>query len=114
MSTNTEFLSPRGLLIEDTFCCDGPSFRELYDALLSTQNLPASDDQICSKSGLTVTEYRTLYTMVWPIVEKFQEIQHSSVSLRVKFTPTRCAYRNAKSGTGSIQTGYQKEPIFVI
>ncbi|KAF7593690.1 hypothetical protein BBP40_010982 [Aspergillus hancockii] len=90
MSTNTDFLSLRNLLIKGTFCCDGSSFQQLYNALLSAQDLPASDDAICSKSGLTMTGYQALYTMVWPIAEKFQETQQSSASLRGR---TQVGYR---------------------
>lgn len=54
MSFDESFLSPRDLLTNSkTFCCDGPSFFKLQQAIQATQNLPYND------SGL---DYRVPFT----------------------------------------------------
>jgi len=83
MSSNEGFLSPRNLLINQKFCCDGPTFTELTNALWAAQDLPASESMLGYKTGLSLTGIQALYSIVWPIVEKFQEIQRSSANLRI-------------------------------
>ncbi|KAI0521853.1 hypothetical protein F5B22DRAFT_643438 [Xylaria bambusicola] len=82
MSSNG-FLSPRDLLINNKFCCDGPNFTELTNALWAAQDLPASEMMINYKTGLSENGIQALYSIVWPIVERFQEIQQSSANLRI-------------------------------
>ncbi|KAK5634674.1 hypothetical protein RRF57_010387 [Xylaria bambusicola] len=82
MSSNG-FLSPHNLLINSKFCCDGPSFTELTNALWAAQDLPASEIMINYKTGLSENGIQALYSIVWPIVERFQEIQQSSANLRI-------------------------------
>ncbi|KAI0453829.1 hypothetical protein F5B21DRAFT_504922 [Xylaria acuta] len=83
MLSNEGFLSPRDLLINQKFCCDGLNFTELTNGLLAAENLPASETELRYKTGLSDTGIQALYTIIWPIVEKFQEIQNRSVNLRV-------------------------------
>ncbi|KAI1496479.1 hypothetical protein F5X99DRAFT_414051 [Biscogniauxia marginata] len=55
MSTKAdEFLSPRGLLINDKFCCGVASFSQIYKALQSVEKLPR-DDQSLQYLGFTDT-----------------------------------------------------------
>jgi hypothetical protein len=55
MSSNEGFLSPRNLLINQKFCCDGPTFTELTNALWAAQDLPASESMLGYKTGLSLT-----------------------------------------------------------
>ncbi|KAI1776744.1 hypothetical protein F4818DRAFT_440142 [Hypoxylon cercidicola] len=84
MSTNTnEYLSPRGLLVNNKFCCDVPSFSQINDALQDVEKLPASDAAM--QRFFTDTGFPTIYMYLSPIIEQFQEIQTTSAILRVAY-----------------------------
>ncbi|KAI0549661.1 hypothetical protein F4679DRAFT_584376 [Xylaria curta] len=77
------FLSPRGLLINRRFCCKGPNFTEFTTALRTVEDLPASEAMLSYQTGLSDNGLQALYKIVWPIIEKFKEVQRSSANLRI-------------------------------
>ncbi|KAI1735894.1 hypothetical protein F4680DRAFT_452556 [Xylaria scruposa] len=74
MSSHHGFLSPRGLLINRRFCCKGSNFTELTTAVRTVEDLPASEAMLSYQTGLSDNGLRALRRIVWPIIEKFQEI----------------------------------------
>ncbi|KAI0531558.1 hypothetical protein GGR58DRAFT_508370 [Xylaria digitata] len=85
MSTDAEkFLSPRGLLINNKFCCDVLSFSKIDKVLESNQSLPYNDQGL-QYMGFTTMGIQTLYTYLWPILEEFYEIQVQSNNARSSY-----------------------------
>ncbi|OTB18198.1 hypothetical protein K445DRAFT_364391 [Daldinia sp. EC12] len=61
MSTGTDgFLAPRGLLVDEKFCCRTVDFADIYKALQSTENLPHSDAKL-QTVGFTNTGFNAVY-----------------------------------------------------
>ncbi|KAH8157399.1 hypothetical protein CIB48_g10852 [Xylaria polymorpha] len=61
MPTSTDgFLAPRGLLVDNRFCCRTVAFADIYKALQSTENLPYTDQEL-QTVGFTGTGFSAVY-----------------------------------------------------
>ncbi|KAI9044979.1 uncharacterized protein KD926_010302 [Aspergillus affinis] len=70
MSTNDEdFLTPRGLLVQGSFVCDGPSFKEFQAAVDASLNLPYDQQGFMRWCGISLMGWSILVTQLNPIVD---------------------------------------------
>ncbi|KAI2731015.1 hypothetical protein CBS147333_1639 [Penicillium roqueforti] len=83
MSFDESFLSPRDLLTNSkTFCCDGPSFFKLQQAIQATQNLPYNDSGLDYRVPFTEQGRQELYVdLLIPVMEHFYTITSQSMNL---------------------------------
>ncbi|KAE8148377.1 hypothetical protein BDV25DRAFT_141849 [Aspergillus avenaceus] len=79
------FLSPRTLLIDNNFCYEQTSFQQLYDAILSLQNLPSTGEEVGNKGGLTQLGQMSLAIYMDQIAAAVQKVQASANTLRVMY-----------------------------
>ncbi|KAJ8120947.1 hypothetical protein ONZ43_g2481 [Nemania bipapillata] len=79
------FLSPRGLMVDNKFCCRTVAFADIYKALQSTENLPY-DDQALRMVGFTDRGFGALYVLyLIPIKGAFYNICSASTETLVYY-----------------------------
>ncbi|KAI9041617.1 uncharacterized protein KD926_006691 [Aspergillus affinis] len=68
MSANDEdFLTPRGLLIQDSFVCDGPSFKDFSKAVGASLELPYTQERFEYWSGLSGMGWNAVWPLLCPV-----------------------------------------------
>ncbi|PLB43893.1 hypothetical protein P170DRAFT_468634 [Aspergillus steynii IBT 23096] len=68
-SDDDDFLTPRGLLVEGSFVCDGPSFQDLQTAVNASLELPYTQDRFQYWSGISPMGWNILNTYFIPLVD---------------------------------------------
>lgn len=53
MSFDQEFLTPRGLLVNKSFVCEGPSFSRLIVAINNMMSVPYTKEQVLERFGFS-------------------------------------------------------------
>lgn len=70
MSTNDDdFLTPRGLLVQGSFVCDGPSFKDFQAAVDASINLPWTQDKFMQWCQISLSGWGYLNEQLYPIVD---------------------------------------------
>lgn len=68
-TTDEDFLTPRGLLVQGSFVCDGPSFKEFQTAVDASLNLPYTQDRFMYWCGIS----QMGWNIVWPLLCPFSD-----------------------------------------
>ncbi|RAH73823.1 uncharacterized protein BO66DRAFT_398236 [Aspergillus aculeatinus CBS 121060] len=78
MPQDADFLSPRGLLVDDDFCLKLATFRTLAGVIQATESLPSDDDSFSSTLASRTTAIRF---KLGPIADEFMTVRQVAANL---------------------------------
>ncbi|RAK79043.1 uncharacterized protein BO72DRAFT_476145 [Aspergillus fijiensis CBS 313.89] len=90
MPQDADFLSPRGLLVDDDFCLKLATFRTLAGVIQATESLPSDDDSLQQYAGFSNNGYQILYSKLGPIANEFMTVRQVAANLYYEYTGLVC------------------------
>ncbi|KAH8425881.1 uncharacterized protein LDX57_003619 [Aspergillus melleus] len=107
MSADDEdFLTPRGLLVQGSFVCDGPSFKDFSAAVDASLELPYTQDRFEGWSGLSSMGWNALISELHPILDICYTDVQSTVELGTYFREVGTVCDKILDTASTAQTDY--------